>query len=193
MDEKGVSAQKEDMKPIYLQLAAGLAATFALGAGAACAQQQAPAGSETVTSSTSVAPELADPEHWLDAPQTPGDWSYFAERDETLAIFGVGEGPFDFHFILRCEVATRDVYLARHSLTPQDAVMRIRSETRDRLLNAQPIAEAPQVVAAVVKPNDPLLDAIAITQGRFAVEVEGLDTLYLPAWAEVSRVIEDCR
>ena len=39
----------------------------------------------------------------------------------------------------------------------------------------------------------PLLDAMAITRGRFAVEVEGEPGLYVPAWAEVTRVIEDCR
>ncbi len=44
-----------------------------------------------------------------------------------------------------------------------------------------------------LNPRDPLLDAMAITRGRFAVEVEGETPLYLPAWAEVTRVIEDCR
>jgi len=38
-----------------------------------------------------------------------------------------------------------------------------------------------------------LLDAMALSKGRFAVELEGEAALYLPAWAEVSRVIEDCR
>ena len=53
--------------------------------------------------------------------------------------------------------------------------------------------ERPQIVAADLEPSDTLLDAMAITKGRFSVEVEGTDTLYLPAWVEVSRVIEDCR
>jgi len=41
--------------------------------------------------------------------------------------------------------------------------------------------------------RDPLLDAIAFSRGRFALEAAGLETLYLPAWPELSRVIEDCR
>ena len=45
----------------------------------------------------------------------------------------------------------------------------------------------------MLAPDDPLLDAMAITKGRFAVAAPGEPTLYLPAWAEVSRVIEDCR
>jgi hypothetical protein len=34
---------------------------------------------------------------------------------------------------------------------------------------------------------------MAYSRGRFAVEINGLPTLYLPSWAEVGRVIEDCR
>ncbi len=40
---------------------------------------------------------------------------------------------------------------------------------------------------------DGVLDQIAYSRGHFAVEVAGLETLILPAWAEVARVIEDCR
>ncbi|MDX1704632.1 MAG: hypothetical protein R3235_10110, partial [Altererythrobacter ishigakiensis] len=62
----------------------------------------------------------------------------------------------------------------------------------ERLLNA---SEVPGygLVAANLPANDPLLDAMAITKGRFAIEVEGMEPLYIPAWAEVTRVIEDCR
>jgi hypothetical protein len=41
--------------------------------------------------------------------------------------------------------------------------------------------------------SDAALDQIAYSRGRFAVEVRGLETLIMPAWAEVGRVIEDCR
>ena len=40
---------------------------------------------------------------------------------------------------------------------------------------------------------DKLLDAIAFSRGRFALEAAGQETLYLPSWPEISRVIEDCR
>lgn len=49
------------------------------------------------------------------------------------------------------------------------------------------------IVATRVDADDPILDAMAITKGRFAIETPGLPTLYIPAWVEVSRVIEDCR
>jgi hypothetical protein len=42
-------------------------------------------------------------------------------------------------------------------------------------------------------PNDPLLEQIAFSRGRFLVESEGAHSLILPAWPEPARVIEDCR
>jgi hypothetical protein len=40
--------------------------------------------------------------------------------------------------------------------------------------------------------NDPLLDAIAFSRGRFLVS-EGGATLAIPTWPEAARSIEDCR
>ena len=40
---------------------------------------------------------------------------------------------------------------------------------------------------------DPLLDAIAFSRGRVGIGVSGQPALVLPSWAEVARVIEDCR
>ena len=71
--------------------------------------------------------------------------------------------------------------------------MTLRTETQDRTLQARPGTGQAPLSVAVVAARDPLLDAIALTRGRFAVETPGQPTLYLPAWAEVTRVIEDCR
>ncbi|MDG2003332.1 MAG: hypothetical protein P8J20_08375 [Novosphingobium sp.] len=49
------------------------------------------------------------------------------------------------------------------------------------------------MIAVTLPASDPLLDAMAFSRGRFAVETAGLPTLYVPSWPEVSRVIEDCR
>ena len=48
-------------------------------------------------------------------------------------------------------------------------------------------------IGAVLAANDPLLDAIAFSRGRFVIEQPGRAPLVLPAWAEIERVIEDCR
>ena len=55
---------------------------------------------------------------------------------------------------------------------------------------ADPVAGA---LAVTLDARDPLLDAMAFSRGRFAIEVAGQPALYLPSWSEVGRVIEDCR
>jgi len=71
--------------------------------------------------------------------------------------------------------------------------MRIMTETTTRLLDGQPASAQSRDLAVTLSVRDSLLDAIALSRGRFAVEAAALPTLYLPSWAEVSRVIEDCR
>lgn len=71
--------------------------------------------------------------------------------------------------------------------------MRIRTETTERLLTASPSSDGRPLLIVELGAQDRLLDAMAFSRGRFAVETGGLPTLYLPAWAEVTRVIEDCR
>jgi hypothetical protein len=40
---------------------------------------------------------------------------------------------------------------------------------------------------------DPILDAIAASRGRLGFAIGSGPALVVPAWAEVARVIEDCR
>lgn len=68
--------------------------------------------------------------------------------------------------------------------------MAIATTDGGRTVNATPVGNT--LVAALI-PADALLDSIAFSRGRFAVELPGLATLYLPSSAELSRVIEDCR
>jgi hypothetical protein len=49
------------------------------------------------------------------------------------------------------------------------------------------------VASLSIRARDPLLDAIAFSRGRFAVEAEGRGRLILPADPVISRVVEDCR
>ena len=171
MDEKGVSAQSELMKQIYPKLTAALALTTAIAL---------------------IAPAFAqEDDKWIDAPQTPGDWEYVAESGETLALFGEGKEAVHL-FVLRCDKQTRRIGIARRGTTERQLIMRIRTETQERILSASQVPDN-RLIAAEVASSDPLLDAMALSRGRFAVEVEGLEPLYIPAWAEVTRVIEDCR
>lgn len=58
---------------------------------------------------------------------------------------------------------------------------------------ALPAAAGPQGLRAQLSATDPLLDELAFSRGRFAVEAAGVPQLVIPAWAELARVIEDCR
>lgn len=142
-------------------------------------------------------PPVQEPafEYYLDAPQTPGTWTYSDEPTESLAYFALGQSTQGVRFIIRCEKTTRLLGLARASDNgfTGPRTMEIATETTRRTLTIEPLASEARLVAVELAPNDLLFDAMAITKGRFAVSVEGERTLYLPAWAEVTRVIEDCR
>lgn len=148
-----------------------------------------PTPTPTPTPIPTLAPSFAD---WLDAPQSRGDWFYVVRPPFTYAAFGASES--DFGFVMRCDPATRIVSLGRVSPAMEGRPMRILTETGPRLLDGVPRQGGIEHLIAVDLPaRDPLLDAMAISKGRFAVEVAGEPTLYIPSWPEVTRVIEDCR
>jgi len=126
--------------------------------------------------------------NWMDAPATPGDWRYAAQGTRSEASFwSAGGVPM---LRLRCEADTGRILLSLPESGALSPVVTLRTRTLARTLAAEP---AGRETLAALAPADPLLDAMALSRGRFAVEAEGLPTLYLPSWAEVSRVIEDCR
>lgn len=144
-----------------------------------------------VTPASAPAPLPALPDDWIDARRTPGDWLYERESSETFAMYGVKDtAPVA---IIRCDLNSRRVGIGRFGTEAESAQMRIYSETRTAALSATQRRSAYPVVAAEVDADNRLLDAMAITKGNFAMQVSGMPTLYLPGWAEVSRVIEDCR
>lgn len=131
------------------------------------------------------------PENWMDAARTPGNWSYRSTSGGSMALYG--EAQTDARFSIRCDASARSVTLMRAGNAPGTVPMRILTETAERTVNAQPTGGELPYLAVSVPARDPILDAMALTKGRFAVETSGMPTLYLPAWAEVTRVIEDCR
>ena len=195
------------MKAVYLHAAGAIALTFGLAACIPSAEPPAPTPPPPIATPTpsptpvptptpspapAPLPVIDEPQfdNYLDAPQTDGTWLYLDEGSEQLAIFGTGPG--ESVFIVRCASGVVALARASDSAASQTRAMSVTTETVTRQLVANPIANR-GLVASGLRPDDPLLDAMAITKGRFAVEVEGERTLYLPAWAEVSRVIEDCR
>ena len=132
---------------------------------------------------TSPAPAYAN---WIDAPATPGDWSWRSNGAETFAEFHSPSQQLLFQF--NCTV-DRDMVLAMTSTSLAGNRLRVRTETLDRTLTA---AAREGWLETRLDVADPLLDAMAFSRGRFAVEA-GTRALYLPAYPEITRVIEDCR
>ncbi|MEM6494058.1 MAG: hypothetical protein AAF650_06725 [Pseudomonadota bacterium] len=156
-----------------------LAAAFAFSA---CASEPAPVD----------APNEIDPVYtnYLDEPQTPGTWEYVDEPGESLGLYGVGNPIHPF--VIRCDKRARRIGVARRTDKPGPLALIIQTESTTRQFIANTV-EGYGMVAADLDPADSLLDAMAITKGRFVVGLEGEEALFIPAWAEVTRVIEDCR
>lgn len=128
---------------------------------------------------------------WMDAPATPGAWRYQVNAGGPIAVFiGVG-GVGDF--VLSCQQPGGPLGLWRAGTSSAPRIMTIRTETATRSLQVVQAEDTNPFLVASLAPGDPLLDAMALSKGRFAIETEGLPPLFLPTWAEVSRVIEDCR
>lgn len=181
------------MKPIYAQFAGALALTAAV---AACVPRAPAPQARPVATAPAPAPRptpTPTPTYssWIDAPQSAGNWTFQSGNGTTEARFGASAG--EPRFAMRCNRANRQVTLLRSVQAPAPVAMTVRTESRSATLNAQPVSGAQPMVAATLPASDPLLDAMAITRGRFAIEVPGQPPLYIPAWAEVTRVIEDCR
>jgi hypothetical protein len=130
---------------------------------------------------------------WRDWPLTPGDWIYRKDARGSLALFGpLG---MNAHFVVRCDTAKARIYLSRagNFAVGASGRMTVRASTAMQsyvLVNSN---ETPPFAAAELLTTDPQLDAMAFSRGRFIVSVNGVPDLVVPAWPELTRVIEDCR
>jgi len=140
-------------------------------------------------------PPRADATNWRDLPQTPGSWTYTAENTGSAVRFGQpGAGPL---LVMRCDRSRPAIVVQRGGFGTGAVPATITTSSTLRRLTASPAGNAaPSGITAfeiAFNVRDPLLDAIAFSRGRFMVEMGGAQTLVLPAWSELGRVIEDCR
>ncbi|BAI95416.1 hypothetical protein Sj15T_32170 [Sphingobium sp. TA15] len=167
-------------------------AAFVLLASCVGAPQQrapAPAPAPRPTPAARPAPPPPPPADWQDRATTAGDWRYQVDGAGSAALFGA-DGQSSL-LIIRCDRPTRRITLLRPGAV--QAAMTVR--TSYGAVN-WPAGAAPGTIAATEATraaSDATLDQIAYSRGRFAVEVQGLEMLVLPSWAEVGRVVEDCR
>jgi hypothetical protein len=138
-----------------------------------------------------TAPRPIQPEgHWTEWPLAPGNWVY--SRDSRGSIGYFGETGKNALVTLRCDKARNRIYLSRSGELAQPQ-MQVKTSSTSKTLTAASAGGTPPYVAAELSTLDPILDAMAYSRGRFTVEAGGLQPLAIPAWAEISRIIEDCR
>ncbi|MES2445288.1 MAG: hypothetical protein V4574_20880 [Pseudomonadota bacterium] len=135
---------------------------------------------------TPVRPAAGD---WRDWPLTPGSWSYRQDARGSIALFG--RAGSDADLTLRCDRSRARVYLSRRG--DVGGPLTIRTSSTLRTFNAVPTGGTPAYLAVELEVRDSLLDAIGFSRGRFVIEGAGLPALAIPTWAELLRVVEDCR
>jgi hypothetical protein len=133
-----------------------------------------------------AAPLAAD---WRDWPLTPGTWSYRQDARGSIALFG--RAGADAEVTLRCDRGRARLYLSRRG--EGAGPLTIRTSSLTKAVTALPTGATPAYLAAEFETRDPLLDAVGYSRGRFVIEGGGLPPLTVPAWAEMLRVVEDCR
>lgn len=141
-----------------------------------------------------VTPLSAD---WREWPVAAGDWSYRTIDGGSLASFGAPGQPAQL--MLRCDVATHRISVSRASTAPAEQIvgqMMIRTTAGDAqwpVLPGGAPGAATSLAVATRAAVDGVFDRMIFSRGRFAVEAPGAQLIVVPTWAEVARVIEDCR
>jgi len=117
-----------------------------------------------------------------------GIWTYAIDARGSRALFGQ-EGN-EALLLIRCDRAARRIYLS----VPGGAAgtLSLRATNSVKRVVARPTGSTPPYVAADLSPDDPVLDALAFSRGRFTVALNDRATT-VPAWPEFTRVVEDCR
>lgn len=132
---------------------------------------------------------------WRDWPLTPGTWRYApASPGLTVATFGDAQGLPRLR--LSCDRSARQVAITLPGATGV-ASLEVRTTSTSRAIAATALSRAdewpPVSLEARLASTDPLLDAMAFSRGRFTIGQAGRPPLVVPAYAEIGRVIEDCR
>ena len=118
-----------------------------------------------------------------------GAWNYAAANDGSEATFNDSAGRPQL--TLRCTRSTRRITLAKAASSASPTLWIWTSSMKKSL----PAAFDPATgrVSSDIGAYDSLLDAIASSRGRIGFSSSGLEALVVPPWAEVARVVEDCR
>jgi hypothetical protein len=118
-----------------------------------------------------------------------GSWSYAPAQDGSEAVFAnAGGSP---QLWVHCSRATRRVMISKADTVATPA-MNVWTSSLSRSV-ASSFNPATGRLTIDLANYDPLLDAIASSRGRIGFSAGSQQPLVVPTWAEVARVIEDCR
>jgi hypothetical protein len=142
----------------------------------------------TAASSLNAQTAASSPDLSTATPIT-GTWIYSSAQAGSEASFlNASALP---QLTIRCTLATRRITIAKAASAAAPLItLWTSTQTRSLPVSFNPIT---QRLSADLAANDPLLDAIAFSRGRFGASVSGATALVVPAWAEPARVVEDCR
>jgi hypothetical protein len=140
--------------------------------------------SDTPADVSHEATGVATPDGWTEAPATPGDWVWSVKDDRSQANFRNGL------FFLSCDKLGEVITLSRRGTSTEPVVVTVLTEHESRSYFGM---GTKTTIDVKIDPQDSLLDAMAFARGTFGIHVAGLETIYVPSWPEVTRVIEDCR
>jgi hypothetical protein len=118
-----------------------------------------------------------------------GNWTYARTTDGTEAVFANSAGSEQLR--VHCTRGTRRVAISRPASAAAPFI-NIWTSSRSQSV-ASTVNPATGRLTIDLGSYDPLLDAIASSRGRVAFTVGAQPPLVVPPWAEVARVIEDCR
>ncbi len=127
--------------------------------------------------------------HWTDWTMADGSWSYAKDDRGSIARFGA-PGK-DAIVMLRCDKGRARVYLSRAGTA--GGSMTVRTSSTSKAVAMQPTGTQPSYVVSEIGVSDSVLDAMAFSRGRIALELAGAQNIAIPVWSEIGRVTEDCR
>lgn len=158
--------------------------------------QAPPAAPRPVTVAPPLPVQPALGPDWRDWPLTSGTWRYTPAGPDGVSVATFGTAQDLPRLRLSCDAGARRIAIILPGVTGT-ATLEVRTTSTIRTIAAtarnSPNEWPPVSLEARLTATDPLLDAMAFSRGRFTIGQPERPPLVVPAYAEIGRVIEDCR
>jgi hypothetical protein len=146
------------------------------------------------TSTPTPAPTPLSTASWEEAPVEQGDWRHERSGDTSAARFVLADGLMPRNAVtLTCDRTRQQIVLSVRG-TAGNAAVAIRTTFGTMAWNGIARSMAGESWIDMARPaSDQGFDWMGFSRGRIAIEAPGQARLVIPAWAEIGRVVEDCR